>query len=206
MALTDMLQNFRNLTNADKKFILEGLSTSSRNLDMVIRDLNQILQIDNAIGEKREQIQFSTILQELMLSISHLVKAEKAQITADFSAAPGICTIRLYLYSIFYNIISNSLKYRNPGSPLRIKISSMKNEHGVQLYFSDNGLGIDLSTQGDKIFGLYNRFHLHKEGKGMGLFMVKTQVEALGGTIRVESELGQGTKFIINLKNEPLST
>jgi PAS domain S-box-containing protein len=206
MALTDMLQNFRNLTNADKKFILEGLSTSSRNLDMVIRDLNQILQIDNAIGEKREQIQFVTILQELMLSISHLVKAEKAQISADFSAAPDICTIRLYLYSIFYNIISNSLKYRNPGSPLRIKISSMKNEHGVQLYFSDNGLGIDLSTQGDKIFGLYNRFHLHKEGKGMGLFMVKAQVEALGGTIHVESELGQGTKFMINLKNEPIST
>ena len=69
----------------------------------------------------------------------------------------------------------------------------------IQLSFEDNGIGIDLSQHGNAIFGLYKRFHLQTEGKGMGLFMVKTQVEVLGGSVSVKSELGKGTAFIIDL-------
>ena len=54
-----------------------------------------------------------------------------------------------------------------------------------------------MKKRGDQVFGLYKRFHDHTEGKGMGLFMVKTQVETLGGKISVESEVNKGTRFII---------
>lgn len=202
MALTDMLKNFKNLSKADKAFILDGLNTSSHQLDMVIRDLNQILQIDNTIGEKREWVNFSEILKELLLTIDPLIQKESAIIVTDFSEVYNVRTIRLYLYSIFYNLISNSLKYRNPFISPVITIKSKKIAEGVELSFSDNGIGIDLVKHQNKMFGLYNRFHLHKEGKGMGLFMVKSQVEALGGNIRVQSEPGKGTEFIIELKNE----
>ena len=73
----------------------------------------------------------------------------------------------------------------------------------VELRFKDNGKGIDLEKNGSQLFGLYKRFDTSAEGKGMGLFMVKTQVEALGGIIKVNSKPGEGTEFIIQLNLKP---
>jgi signal transduction histidine kinase len=67
----------------------------------------------------------------------------------------------------------------------------------IELRFADNGLGIDLSKYGDKLFGLHKTFHENKDARGVGLFLTKTQIEAMGGTIGAESELGKGTTFII---------
>jgi signal transduction histidine kinase len=61
----------------------------------------------------------------------------------------------------------------------------------------DNGLGIDLKKHGHNIFGLHKTFHPNPEAKGIGLFLTKTQVENMGGTIVVESEVGRGTVFTI---------
>jgi len=108
-----------------------------------------------------------------------------------------ITSLKAYMHSIFSNLISNSIKYRKPDEEPYIEINSRKEEGKIILTFKDNGLGIDLTTKSDKIFGLYNRFHSHVEGKGMGLFMVKTQVEALGGIITATSELNKGLEFTI---------
>ena len=56
---------------------------------------------------------------------------------------------------------------------------------------------MDLEKQSDQVFGLYKRFHTHVEGKGLGLFMVKAQVEKLGGKISVKSEVNKGAEFKI---------
>jgi signal transduction histidine kinase len=104
------------------------------------------------------------------------------------------------LYSIFYNLIHNSIKYRQPGLPCVIQIRSRLLKEGVQLVFKDNGIGIDLKKRGEQVFGLYKRFHPAIEGKGMGLFMVKTQVEALGGKISISSEPNKGTEFTIEFE------
>ena len=73
--------------------------------------------------------------------------------------------------------------------------------HSIALVFKDNGLGFNLEKQKDQIFGLYKRFHLHTEGRGMGLYMVKTQVEMLGGKVYVESRLNQGATFTLEFEN-----
>ena len=93
-------------------------------------------------------------------------------------------TLKSYMHSIFYNLISNSLKYRKPDIAPVIEIRSRKLDDRIELYFKDNGIGIDMEKNGDMLFGLYKRFNQHiAEGKGMGLFMVKTQVETIGGKI-----------------------
>jgi two-component system aerobic respiration control sensor histidine kinase ArcB len=61
----------------------------------------------------------------------------------------------------------------------------------------DNGRGIDLSKYRDKLFGMYNTFHGNKDAKGLGLFIVKAQIEALKGEIEVKSEVGAGTSFMV---------
>jgi signal transduction histidine kinase len=115
----------------------------------------------------------------------------------NFSAIDSFFTIKSYFYSIFYNLILNSIKYKKENIPPVIKISSCKFEDRILLKFTDNGLGMDLQKSGEQVFGLYKRFHTHIEGKGMGLFMVKTQVEALGGKINISSEVNKGTEFLI---------
>lgn len=74
---------------------------------------------------------------------------------------------------------------------------SEKKEGEILLHFKDNGIGIDLNKHKNELFGLYKKFNFNMEGKGMGLFMVKTQVTALNGTIEVKSELENGTEFIV---------
>jgi signal transduction histidine kinase len=106
-------------------------------------------------------------------------------------------SLKSYVYSIFYNLISNSIKYKKPDICPVIEIKSVRREDKIELLFKDNGRGIDLKKSGQHVFGLYKRFHWDVEGKGVGLFTVKTQVEALGGKISIKSEVNKGTEFKI---------
>lgn len=113
---------------------------------------------------------------------------------------------RVYLNSLLLNLMSNAIKYRSEDRQLVLTIKTYRNDKDrVQLEFSDNGSGIDMKKNGHKIFGLYKTFHRNKPGKGLGLFMTKTQIESHGGTIQVKSELNKGTTFIITFPNPPIS-
>jgi signal transduction histidine kinase len=96
--------------------------------------------------------------------------------------------------------VSNAIKYRRPGVPLQIQIEATWKDEFARFTIRDNGLGIDLNASGKKLFTLYSRFHDGVEGKGLGLFMVRTQLHAMGGKVDVESEPGIGTVFSIYIK------
>ena len=187
------------LTTQEQNKLLEGLSASVTGLDAIIKDINTILQSNRDIHEKKEVIKFSSLISDIKINIGHLIDKHQVDITTDFSEVEEIYSIKVYIYSIFYNLISNSIKYCKPNEQPIIKIKSKFENGKIILTFRDYGLGIDLNTNGDKIFGLYNRFHFHVEGKGMGLFMVKTQIESLGGKIKVASELNNGALFTIEI-------
>jgi signal transduction histidine kinase len=102
-------------------------------------------------------------------------------------------------------LITNSIKYRKAGEAPFITITSKVRGEYVELTFKDNGIGIDLEKYGSKIFGLYKRFNDAQEGKGMGLFLVKSQVEALSGTITIKSEINKGCEFILRFPLSPVN-
>ncbi|MDP3467318.1 MAG: PAS domain S-box protein [Daejeonella sp.] len=188
------------LTKTENGELNRALLESVHNLDTIVKDLNQILQIRGAIIEYNEQIQFSGLVEDIKISIKNLIDSDGVDIKYDFSEINIFSSLKSYMYSIFYNLISNSIKYRQNGVPCLIKIESHLTGNKLELIFSDNGLGIDLEKKGEQVFGLYKRFHSHVEGKGLGLFMVKTQVEKLGGKIRVQSEVNKGTSFKIEFE------
>jgi PAS domain S-box-containing protein len=177
--------------------LIKELSASARRLDNIITDLNSILRV-REIGENREIVDLRDLTESILESISHLIEQDDVDIETDYSNAPDILIVKTYLHSILYNLISNSIKYRKPEVTPIIKISSRRKTKSTEIIYEDNGLGIDLDKRGDQVFGLYKRFHQHIEGKGMGLFMVKTQVETLGGKIKLASKPGEGCKFTIN--------
>lgn len=184
----------------DKEEAKSHILGSARRLDDVIRDLNDILQAKAEINLHRESVGFREIVNDVMASMKGVIEKSNTRIEIDFSEHTWMITVRGYIHSIFYNLISNSIKYSKPGISPLIKITSKRIDGRTCLKFQDNGLGFDLPTYGDRVFGLYKRFHPQTaEGKGMGLFMVKTHVENLGGEISIESEVGKGSVFTILL-------
>ncbi|HWB27069.1 MAG TPA: PAS domain-containing sensor histidine kinase [Chitinophagaceae bacterium] len=183
----------------NKRTLLNALSSSVRNLDGIIKDLNLVLQVREQVNEKKEVIYFNRLADTIQASIANIITGQNVTLRYNFEETGSIFAIRSYLYSIFYNLISNSIKYRKTGVDPVITISSTLKDGAIELVFEDNGKGIDLSRYGKEIFGLYKRFDTLAEGKGLGLFMVKAHVENLGGTIRVESELNKGTTFTVTL-------
>jgi len=197
MGLSEMLKE-HDLEPAARHEVTERISLSIQNIDSVIQDLNSILQTRELLNEKKQKVYFKELVDDIMISIYNKVISENVQFEGIFEEVDGLFTIPSYLYSIFYNLASNSIKYRKPDSAPVISIRSYKLKDKVELSFKDNGKGIDLDKNATQLFGLYKRFDTSTEGKGMGLFMVKTQVEALGGTIKVKSTLGEGTEFILH--------
>lgn len=187
------------ISEEGKDQLNNGILESVEKLDIVVRDLNHILQVKKENKELEETVHFSTFVNDIKVSIKHLI-SEDIEISYDFSEVNDLFTIRSYMYSIFYNLILNSIKYRRQQLPCIIAIKSQLVNNSVIILFTDNGMGIDLTLRGEDIFGLYKRFHTNIEGKGMGLYMVKTQVEAIGGRISIDSEINRGTTFKIEFE------
>lgn len=179
--------------------IIRVLALSADNLDKVVLDLNHILQAKTHFNGNIEQISLTQLVDDIKHTISQLITRENVTITCNFNRKDEITTLKIYLYSIFYNLIVNSIKYKCPGIDPVINIESNVRDDCIHITFKDNGRGIDLERYGEHIFGLYKRFDQTVEGKGMGLFMVKMQAENLGGTVKVASAPGEGTEFTVEL-------
>jgi signal transduction histidine kinase len=185
----------------DKEILSRGINTSIMKLDEVVKDLNQILQVKGKINDIKEIVRFSDLVDDIKISIKNLLDKDDIEIKYDFAEVNELLTLKPYLYSIFFNLISNSAKYRRQHIHSFIKIKSRLQNNKAKLIFTDNGMGINLKKSGNHVFGLYKRFHNDNiEGKGMGLFMVKTQVETLGGKISIKSTENKGTEFSIEFE------
>jgi signal transduction histidine kinase len=173
---------------------------STEELDEILKDISVIIDIRNEIYRIREKVYFADEVREALSLLDANIKPEYV-FTTDFSAAPYILGVRPMVQSIIYNLLSNAIKYQSPNRPLNVRISSFTIP-GTKtiLEVTDNGLGIDLPNQRENVFKLYKRFHSHVNGKGLGLYLVKTQVDALGGEIELESQLDHGTTFRIKFK------
>ncbi|MFZ6012923.1 MAG: ATP-binding protein, partial [Bacteroidota bacterium] len=183
---------------ADQKYILEKIKESSLNLDDVIKDLSRILDLRSE-SHVTEPVDLKVRLRKVTHMLENNIKETDTTLVADFHNAPLISGITTYIDSIFYNLISNAIKYRSPERAPVISIQSMHEDNTYVIRFSDNGIGIDLQKYGDKIFGLYKRFNLEIEGKGLGLYLVKSHVQAMHGQIKIESIPNRGTTFNIIL-------
>lgn len=180
---------------------ISGLAISAQRLDDMIKDLNKVLQAKRGMNEHKMVVSFHSLVENISDSIQMQIGQAEATINTDFSAVAEMYTIKNYLHSVFYNLISNSIKYRRPSVRPVIEIASHVQGGKTVLTFKDNGIGIDLDKHREHVFGLYKRFHHNVEGKGLGMYMVKTQVESLGGRVAIDSTVNEGTEITIEFAN-----
>lgn len=197
LGLANLLQ--MGASEEDKQSALEKMICAAHDLDQVIKDLNAILNIKRHTGNFAE-VNLNESLTRTKRILEKEIEDTGTRIVHNFSEADRVYAIAPYVESILYNLISNAIKYRDPMRSPHIAIKTTHEQEFVCLAVMDNGLGIDLQKYKQNIFNLYKRFHLHVEGKGLGLYLVKTQIEALGGRVDVRSEPNEGTTFQVYFK------
>lgn len=182
--------------------LINGFSKSTHLLNETINDLVKIIVIKDSTSIEREEVSILEVFENVFNQLNFLINSNSPILKIALDKCPTLFINKSYLESILLNLTTNSLKYRELRRPLKISISSYSDKEHSYLVFKDNGMGIDLNRHGEKIFGLYQRFHSHTDSKGLGLYLVKSQVEAMGGTISVESKVNEGTTFTLQFNKE----
>ncbi|MCH9661439.1 MAG: histidine kinase [Bacteroidetes bacterium] len=169
----------------------------SESLNETINHLNEIVTSQKHSLDDKKLVNFQDVLENISHAINRLIESTETEIFSDFSEVPEIEYIPSYLESILLNLITNAIKYSHPDRHPVIDICTYEKDGNSYLMIKDNGLGIDLDRYGDRIFNMYQTFHLDKESIGIGLFITKNQIETLQGSIFVESIVNEGTTFTI---------
>ena len=197
--LTGLLNLIEDITIEDEelKEIINGFSKSTHLLNETIDDLIKVIIIKDNPSIQKEKILVKDVFENVFTQLTFLITKNKPIIRINLEEVTIIDANKAYLESIFLNLMTNAIKYKDDSRQLKIIVSAETIENNLIIKISDNGIGIDLERNKDKIFGLYQRFHNHSDSKGLGLYLVKSQVESMGGTIAVESTVGRGTTFTI---------
>jgi signal transduction histidine kinase len=184
----------KNPDEQEQKFILKKIVESSRELDNVIYDLSRVLEVRKSGKQGYTVINIEEKILRVLTLLQDEIKESDIKIAMNLKAREFF-TVPQYFESIVYNLISNAIKYRKAEITAELFIDAWTNADGLHLEVKDNGIGFNLELFKGKLFGLYQRFHTHVDGKGVGLHLVKTQVDSLDGSIEVVSSPDQGASF-----------
>jgi len=182
--------------------IFQMAVNSTRQMRKTIMALNEIIAFRKTLQTEKQKVFFSEIWKEVTTAIQQSILASRADIHADFSACPFVWYPPVHLKSILQNLLTNAIKYKQKNKPPVIHIRSFTEKGATVIEFSDKGIGIDLSLHRKKLFGIFQRFHTHTEGMGIGLHMIHSIVRSYDGEIQIKSKVNQGTTFKIYLSHE----
>ncbi len=185
------------INDSELSEIINGFKKSTHLLNETINDLVKIIVIKDKISIQKENVTINEVVEHVFSQLKFQIEQSKPILKLNFDEADTIYTNKAYLESILINLLTNSIKYKSETKKLKISITIKKINNSTILKFKDNGIGIDLKRNSEHIFGLYQRFHDYPDSKGLGLYLVKSQIESLGGTIAIESEVNKGTEFTL---------
>ncbi|RNI25961.1 PAS domain-containing protein [Rufibacter latericius] len=207
LPIINMAGIFQELTKSatfhdpDAPLLINMFNRSLKQINATISDLSEIVKVQKEIDAHQEEIHLSELVDEVKLSIQDLIQGSGAKITCDFSLGSSLVYSRVNLKSIFYNLISNAVKYRSPDRVPKVHLQTYQYQGFTVLTVQDNGLGMDMEKHGPKMFQMFKRFHNHVDGSGLGLYILNRIVQKNGGRIEVESQVNEGTTFTIYFKN-----
>lgn len=195
------LLDFSKIEDTKTLKLIEVLKLSSDNLNKTLNDYVDILYGEDKKNQEIEKVNFGETMEIVLKSIPSLIKNSHTTFKYDFEELKEVEFNNTYMASIFLNLITNSIKYAKPGVAPVISIKTSIQKDRKKLIFEDNGLGFDMDKVKDKIFGINQKFHDHKDSKGIGLYLVYNHIKSLGGDINVESQVNVGTKFTITFND-----
>jgi PAS domain S-box-containing protein len=200
--LTGLLNLIEDITIEDDelKEILMGFNKSTHLLNETINDLAKVIIIKDNPSIQNEEVVINDAFQNVLNELNTQIELIKPELNINLGDVTIINTNKAYFESIILNLLANAIKYRFEDRKTIIEIIVTAINNTIVITIGDNGIGIDLERNKDKIFGLYQRFHNYPDSKGLGLYLAKSQIETMGGTISIESEVNKGTSFTLTFK------
>jgi signal transduction histidine kinase len=184
-------------TVAEKSELLQHLKRVSLSLNDTLYNLNEVVSIRNNMNMVIEPLNLREYILQALGVLSEQIIQKNVQIINNVPEDTLVNYNPAYLESVVLNFISNAIKYSSPERQPKIELSVFHEKENMIFKVSDNGIGIDMKKNGDKLFGMYKTFNNNPDARGIGLFITKNQIDAMGGKVEVESELGIGTSFRI---------
>ena len=182
---------------AVREDIPEAVGFIRASTEKMDRLINAILKLSRE-GRRSlvpEVLDMTKMVQAIADSVHHQTHAAHAEIIVE--RLPVLDSDRLSIEQVFGNLIDNAVKYLEPSRPGRIMVSGVETQDGLEYRIADNGRGI-AERDHQRIFELFRRSgRQDRTGEGLGLAFVRNSVRRIGGEIRVESELGEGSTFIL---------
>lgn len=186
----------------EQKMLLKNCHEITKTLHNTVEHLAEVVKLQSNENLEIEELNLLDYVNKTLITLQADLRNSEADVKNHISPHINVHFNSAYLDSTVLNLLSNAIKYKSPERPLEIVLESENMDSEVQFSVSDNGLGIDLDRHGEKLFGLHKTFHRHKDARGVGLFLTRSQVEAYGGTISVESQPNKGTTFKVALPYE----
>lgn len=184
----------------ERNEMMQLLKSVSNSLDETMKHLNEVVNINTNINLVIKPLNLINYIDKAKEVLSEQILSNKVTLTTNIPEDATINYNSAYLESILYNLISNAIRYRHPQRKPIISINLYQQNDKTIIEVSDNGIGIDLVRNADKIFGMYKTFSSNSDARGIGLFITKNQVDAMGGSITVDSIPNKGTTFKIYVK------
>ncbi|SHJ26575.1 PAS domain S-box-containing protein [Arenibacter nanhaiticus] len=198
--LLDFLTNEED--EEEKARIMKMLRESSDNLMETLHNLNDIVTISSEQILLKKKININEKIHSILKNISTLLDENKATVICEIPDGVFINVVPSYFDSIILSLLTNAVRFKKPHIAPVIKISVNYVQNYTQIKIEDNGLGIDMKKNGHKLFGMYKTFHNNTSTKGLGLFIVKNQIEAMGGKINAQSQIDIGSTFNLYFNEE----
>jgi len=184
----------------ERNEMMHLLKSVSNSLDETMKHLNEVVNINTNISLVTKPLDLSQYVNKARDILSEQIQLNEASFITNIPDNTTINYNSAYLESILYNLISNAIRYRHPQRKPIVTIKSHKENDKDVIEISDNGIGIDLAKNSDKIFGMYKTFSNNSDARGIGLFITKNQIDAMGGIITVDSTINVGSTFKIYIK------
>lgn len=181
--------------------LLQNLLQSANNLRDTIVHLNEVVVMNNTVGENLKPIHLRSVVDAAIQNVKAIAQDKNVHIENNVDAALYVEGVDAYMDSIVLNFLTNGIKYKSDNREAYVRVRATVKDEAVELEFADNGIGMDLKRVKHKLFGMYKTFHGNSDARGIGLFITKNQVEAMGGRIEVESEENKGTSFKVYLRH-----
>ena len=181
----------------DFKPYFDTVKNSTAQLYTLVEDFSRYTKLSKEREVKKQAVNLNTIVDGLKMSLTELADQENATIINE--GLPTVQTSPSLIHTILKNIIENGLKFNTSNNPT-VRLEATEQEEYIEIRITDNGIGIEQDYQ-EKIFGLFKQLHDRQqyEGSGTGLAIAKLLMDKLGGTINIESTLGKGSIFILQL-------
>lgn len=179
--------------------IIQKMERSIGQFKGTITDMMDVSLLERQFEIDAIPLNFKECLHSALEKLSHLIERKDALVSIEADHVPSVKMPANALEGLLRNLISNGLTFSRPGVKPEVKVAAYSAENRVCIEISDNGIGINLSHHEEKLYRMFTRLHKSSQGNGVGLYLVKRTVDLAGGTIEVESELGEGTLFRIFL-------